>query len=101
MSTADGRQERGDFTGMSFEMVRSSVYSAVQMKVSREEMHKAEGETGVAGGGVYVACFGNLQLTTSPAVLPLLPGTIYSLCASFFLSLFLSLSFDKIRDRFM
>lgn len=37
-----GRQQRGDITGMGFEMVRSSVYSAAQMKVSREEMHKAE-----------------------------------------------------------
>lgn len=37
---------------MSFEMVRSSVYIAVQMKVSHEEMHKAEGEVGVAGGRV-------------------------------------------------
>lgn len=45
---ADGRQERGDVTGMSFEMERSSVYSAVQMKASREEMHKAEREEGVA-----------------------------------------------------
>lgn len=45
---ADGRQERGEITGMSFEMERGSVYSASQMKVSREEMHKAEREEGVA-----------------------------------------------------
>lgn len=40
---------------MSFEMVRSSVYSAAQMKVSRGEMHKAEEggrrRTGIWKGG--------------------------------------------------
>lgn len=48
-ATADGRHQRGDVTSMSFEMVRRSVYSAVQMKVSRKEMHEAEG----GGGGVW------------------------------------------------
>lgn len=46
-ATADGRHQRGDVTSMSFEMVKRSVYSAVQMKVSHKEMHKAE----VGGGG--------------------------------------------------
>lgn len=54
-ATADGRHQRGDVTSMSFEMVKRSVYSAVQMKVSRKEMHKAEGGGGgvVAGWGIY------------------------------------------------
>lgn len=94
---ADGRQERGDTTGMSFEMVRSSVYRAAQMKVSREEMHKAEGEVGVAAGGIYRRGREDKKglvsaANTSPTLLLLLPGRIYFLSVYLLLLISLSLS---------
>ncbi len=90
---ADGRQERGNITGMGFEMVRSSVYSAAQMKVSREEMHK------VVGGGRWVYGRGREErvsfccqwLTYTSATLS--PKDSFSLfvCFLFFISLSLLL----------
>ena len=55
---ADGRQEGADITGMSFEVVRSSVCGAAQMKASREEMDEAEGEVRV-GGREERTCLGS------------------------------------------
>lgn len=100
---ADGRQERGDITGMSFEMERSSVYSAAQMKVSREEMHKAEREEGVARWGIYGRGNGGeegkyLAASTSPTLLLLLPGRICPF-TSFDLSLFLYHSFHQGKEK--
>ncbi len=74
-AVADGRQERGDITGMSFEMVRSSVYRAAPDE--SEPRGDAQGRGGgVGGSGRYVrkgkggyegACFGSQHLTYSTA----------------------------------
>lgn len=99
-----GERERGDITGTSFEMVRSSVYSAAQMKVSREEMHKVEGGRfggGVGGrrtsvrkggrGGLFLLQATHLHYSHS-----ILEGFILPFgFASFYLSLFLHRSFDQ------
>jgi len=47
-TVADGRQRRRETATMSFEMVRRSVYSAVEMKVRHKKDHEAE--RGGAGG---------------------------------------------------
>lgn len=78
-------------------MVRSSVYRAAQMKVSREEMHKAEGEVGVAAGGIYRRGREDKKglvsaANTSPTLLLLLPGRIYFLSVYLLLLISLSLS---------
>lgn len=51
-AAADGRQWRRDIATISFEMVRRSVYSAAQMKVSHKMMLEAKGKGGGGGGEV-------------------------------------------------
>lgn len=85
---------------MGFEMVRSSVYSVTQMKVSREEMYKAKrGGGGVAEGLVCGrgrekgACFSCQHLTYTAVALTW--NDLLRLFAPFYLPLILYRFFDR------